>query len=74
MRKPGLQGGAELLIGQQQGAGHTVTDGAGLAGDTAAGDGSNDVHLAQLLGGDQGLADQQLQGLQAKVIVDVTPP
>ena len=68
----GLQGGAELLIGQQQGAGHTVTDSAGLTGDAAAGDGGNDVHLAQLLGGSQGLTDQQLQGLQTEVLVDVT--
>ena len=68
----GLQGGAVLLVGQQQSAGHTVTDGAGLAGDAAAGDGGHDVHLAQLLGGDQGLTDQELQGLQAEVIVDVT--
>ena len=39
----GLQGGAVLLVGQQQSAGHTVTDGAGLAGDAAAGDGGHDV-------------------------------
>ena len=52
-----LQGGTVLLVGQQQGAGHTVTDGAGLAGHAAAGDGSNDIHLAQGVGGSQGLTD-----------------
>ena len=49
-----------------------MTDSAGLTGDAAAGDGGNDVHLAQLLGGSQGLTDQQLQGLQTEVLVDVT--
>ena len=68
----GLQDGAVLLVDQEQSAGNAVADGAGLAGDAAAGDGGDDVHLAQLLGGDQGLADQQLQGLQTEVIVDVT--
>ena len=48
-----------------------MTDGAGLAGDAAAGDGADDVHLAHHVGGDQGLTDQELQGVQAKVIIDV---
>ncbi len=48
-----------------------MADGAGLAGHAAAGDGGNDVHLAQGVGSGQGLANQQLQGLQAEVIVDV---
>ena len=34
------------LVQLQQGAGDAVTDGAGLAGDAAAGDGSLDVNLA----------------------------
>ena len=67
----GLQSGAVLGVQAQQGAGHAVADGAGLAGDAAAGDGDNQVNLAQGVGGDQGLADQQLQGLQAEVLVDI---
>ena len=67
----GLQGGAVLRVHRQQSPGNAVTDGAGLAGDAAAGDGADDVHLAHHVGGDQGLTDQELQGVQAKVIIDV---
>ena len=48
-----------------------MTDSAGLTGNAAAGDGDNDVNLAQHVGGDQGLTNDQLQGLQTEVIVDV---
>ena len=48
-----------------------MTDSAGLAGNAAACDGDNDVDLAQHVSGDQGLTDDQLQGLQTEVIVDV---
>ena len=44
---------------------------AGLAGNAAALHGGNDVHLAQGIGGVQGLTDHHLQGLQTEVIVDV---
>ena len=67
----GLEGGAELGVDLQQSAGHAVADGAGLAGHAAAGDGGDDVHLAQGVGSGQGLANQQLQGLQAEVLGDV---
>ena len=66
----GLQGGAVLLVDLQQSAGDAVADGAGLAGHAAAGDGSNDVNLAHQLGGDQGLTNDQLQGIQTEVNVD----
>ena len=49
-----------------------MTDGACLTGHTAALDGADDVDLAHQLSGDQGLTDDQLQGLQTEVIVDVT--
>ena len=49
-----------------------MTDSAGLAGNAAAGDGDNNVDLAQHVGGDQGLTNDQLQGLQTEVIVDIT--
>ena len=49
-----------------------MADGAGLAGDPAAGDGGGDIHLAQQIRGVQGLADNELQGLQTEVVVDVT--
>ena len=48
-----------------------MTDGAGLAGDAAAGDGGLNVDLADGAGGDQGLADDKLQRLEAEVIVNV---
>ena len=49
-----------------------MTDGAGLTGHAAALDGADDVNLAEGLGGDQRLTNDQLQGLEAKIIVDVT--
>ena len=45
---------------------------ASLAGDAAASDGSNDVDLANQTSGLQGLADDQLQGLQTEILVDLT--
>ena len=68
----GLQSRAVLGVDLQQGPGDAVPDGAGLTGDAAAGDGGGDVHLAQQVGGDQGLTDDELQGIQTKVVVDVT--
>ena len=49
-----------------------MTDSAGLAGNAAACDGDNNVNLAQHISGDQGLTDDQLQGLQTEVVVDLT--
>ena len=49
-----------------------MTDGAGLTGNAAAGNGDNHVNLAQQIGGDQRLTDDQLQGLQTKIVVDIT--
>ena len=49
-----------------------MADGAGLTGNAAAGDGDNDVNLAQQIGGDQGLTDDQLQGVQTEILVDIT--
>ena len=66
-----LQSGAVLGIQSDQSTGDAVTDSAGLAGNAAASDGDNDVNLAQQVSGDQGLTDDQLQGLQTEVIVDV---
>ena len=63
----GLQGAAVVLVHHEQGAGDAVTDGAGLAGHAAAGDGRFDVDLADGAGGDQGLADDELQGLETKM-------
>ena len=48
-----------------------MTDGAGLAGNAAAADGDDNVNLAQQVGGDQGLTDDHLQGVQTEVVVDV---
>ena len=48
-----------------------MAQGAGLAGNAAAGDSGHDIHFAGVSGRLQGLADDHLQGLQAKIIVDV---
>ena len=48
-----------------------MTQCASLAGDAAAGDGSDDVNLLDHLGQDQGLTGDELQGIQAEIIVDV---
>ena len=48
-----------------------MTDGAGLAGNAAACNGANDVNGAQGVGGNQRLTNDQLQGVQAEVLVDV---
>ena len=48
-----------------------MTQSAGLAGNAAAGNGGNDVHLAGVAGQIQGLTDHHLQGVQAEVIIDV---
>ena len=49
-----------------------MTDSAGLAGNTAACNGNNNVDLADQIGGDQGLIYDQLQGVQTEVVVDLT--
>ena len=66
-----LQSGAELGVQGQQGTGNAVADSAGLTGHAAACDGDNNVNLANQVSSDQGLTDDQLQGLQTKVIVDI---
>ena len=49
-----------------------MADRAGLAGNTAASNPADNVKFLIGLGGHQRLANDQLQGLQAKVIVDIT--
>ena len=56
----------------QQGAAQAVADSASLAGNTAAGNADDDVILALEAQQDQRRADDQLQGLQTEVVVDVT--
>ena len=48
-----------------------MTDGSGLAGVTAALDINLDVELIQSLGCAEGLANDNLKGLKAKVLVDI---
>ena len=43
-----------------------MAHGAGLTGDAAAGNSGDNIHLAHLLSGHQGLADDQLQILYPK--------
>ena len=66
-----LQSSAVLGVQAQQSAGDAVTDSAGLTGNAAASDGDNNVNLANQIGSNQGLTNDQLQGLQTEVIVDV---
>ena len=68
----GFQDGAVALVDEEQGAGDAVADGAGLAGHAAAGDGGFDVDLAEGVGSDQGLTDDELQGIETEVLLDVT--
>ena len=67
----GLQRSTELGVDGQQGTGDAVTDSAGLAGNAAAADGNDNIDLVDQLSGDQGLTNDQLQGLQTEVIIDV---
>ena len=67
-----LQGRAQLGVVLQQRAGQAVADGAGLAGAAAADNVDNNVELAFGAGEHQRAAGEQLQGVEADVIVDIT--
>ena len=67
-----LQHRTVLVALLQQGAAQAVTDSASLTGNTAAGNADDDVILALQAQQDQRRTDDQLQGLQTKVVVDVT--
>ena len=67
-----LQSGAVALVNEEESAGNAVTDSAGLAGNAAACDGALDVNLIGEANGDQGLTNDELQGVKAEIIVDVT--
>ena len=67
-----LQSSAVLIALLQQGAAQAVADSASLAGNTAAGNADDDIILALEAQQDQRRADDQLQGLQTEVVVDVT--
>ena len=60
----GLQSGTIVSIGSQQSAGNTVTDCAGLTGDTAACNVGDDVELTGGAGNAEGLVHDELQGLE----------
>ena len=49
-----------------------MADRAGLASDAAAGNGRFNIDLAEGSGGDQRLADDQLQGVETEVLLNVT--
>ena len=67
-----LQDSAVLIALLQQGAAQAVADSASLTGNTAAGNADDDVILALEAQQDQRRADDQLQGLQTEVVVDIT--
>ena len=65
-----LQCGAQILaIVLQQRAGHSMADGSGLSGNTAAGYTADDVKLLVVIGQGQGLAYNVLQFIKAELIV-----
>ena len=67
-----LQDRTVLLVLLQQSAAQAVADSASLTGNTAAGNADDDVVLALQAQQDQRRTDDQLQGLQTKVVVDIT--
>ena len=67
-----LQSSAVVGVSLQQSASETMTDSAGLTGDTAACNVGDDVELTGGAGNAEGLVDDELQGLETEVIVDGT--
>ena len=67
-----LQSSTVLLVLLQQSAAQAVADSASLTGNTAAGNADDDIVLALQAQQDQRRTDDQLQGLQTEVVVDVT--
>ena len=56
----------------EEGAGEAVADRASLTGNAAAGDGADDVKLAEGIGEGHRLTDDQLEGLKAEIVIDVS--
>ncbi len=48
-----------------------MTDGTCLTGHAAAFDGADNIDFADGLGGDEGLTDNELEGVETEVIIDV---
>ena len=67
-----LQGRTVAVLNLEQRTGDAVTDRAGLAGHAAAGHGGCDVELAQGIGRREGLTNDELQGLETKVVIQRT--
>ena len=67
-----LQSSTVLLVLLQQSAAQAVADSASLTGNTAAGNADDDIVLALQAQQDQRRTDDQLQGLQTKVVIDIT--
>ncbi len=55
----------------EQGAGDTMADCTRLTRNTAACNGTDNIKLADCIGEIEGLADDQFQGLETEIIVDV---
>ena len=66
-----LEDGAIVGAREQERAGDAVTQSAGLTGHAAALDSGIDVNFSHGVGGDQGLTNDELQGLETEVIVDI---
>ena len=60
------------VVGEEKRTGNAVTDRAGLTGDAAAFDVGDDVIFANSVGNAERLVDNELEGFQAEIIVDVT--
>ena len=66
-----LEKGTVAVVREEKRAGNAVTDRAGLAGDAAAVHVRHDVELANRVRNAEGLVDDELQGLETEVIVNV---
>ncbi len=59
------------LVSQDESAGKTVTDSAGLAGKATAANRSNDIKLANRIGYTEGLVDDELKGFKTEIVINV---
>ena len=68
----GLERGTVCLVDLKESAGDSVTDGAGLTGDSAACDGGVDIHLAAETDGLEGLTNDELESVKSEIIIEIT--
>ena len=67
-----LEGGTEAFVCLAKSACETVTDRTCLSGITAAANEGDDVELAFGIGNSEGLVNDELESIEAEIVVDVT--